>query len=166
MYTVHKQCHYSHPPLRLLFHQRRNRSCKWSGKSAYDLVKIKTRSCKQSHKSNRIGVRRIRTFPFLPTLLMTPSLMFRLKSSESQIVGVRSRRGRINQSQCTFPHFVIGLVLPLLLPTPTIWFSLDHKRNVSDGVLSRIRMLFSLDLYSMPLIMTPTSTLSLVKTSL
>ena len=23
------------------------------------------------------------------------------------------------------------LILPLLLPTPTIWFSLDHKRNVS-----------------------------------
>ena len=26
------------------------------------------------------------------------------------------------------------LILPLLLPTPTIWFSLDHKQNVSDGV--------------------------------
>ena len=25
-------------------------------------------------------------------------------------------------------------ILPLLLPTPTIWFSLDHKWNVSDGV--------------------------------
>ena len=35
----------------------------------------------------------------------------------------------LNQSQCTFPRFVTGLVLPLLLPTPTIWFSLDHKRN-------------------------------------
>ena len=31
---------------------------------------------------------------------------------------------------------MIGLVLLLLLPTPTIWFSLDHKRNVSDGVVS------------------------------
>ena len=29
-------------------------------------------------------------------------------------------------------------VLPLLLPTPIIWFSLDHKRNVSDGVVSRV----------------------------
>jgi len=37
-----------------------------------------------------------------------------------------------------FPRFVIGLVLPLLLPILTIWFSLDHKRNVSDGVVSRI----------------------------
>ena len=92
-----------------------------------------------------IGIRRIRTFPFLPTPLMTPSLTFRLRSSENQIVGVGSRSGRINRSQCTFPRFVIGLVLLLLLPTPTIWFSLDHKRNVSDGVVSEIGTLFSLD---------------------
>ena len=40
---------------------------------------------------------------------------------------------------------VIGLVLPLLLPTPIIWFSLDHKRNISDGVVSGIGTLLSLD---------------------
>ena len=40
---------------------------------------------------------------------------------------------------------MIGLVLLLLLPTPTIWFSLDHKWNVSDGVVSEIGTLFSLD---------------------
>ena len=40
---------------------------------------------------------------------------------------------------------MIGLVLPLLLPTPTTWFSLDHKRNVSDGVVSEIGTLFSPD---------------------
>ena len=53
----------------------------------------------------------------------------------------------MNQSKRTFPCFVIGLVLLLLLllPTPTIWFSLDHKRNVSDGVVSGIGTLFSLD---------------------
>ena len=54
--------------------------------------------------------------------------------------------GRINQS---FPRFVIGLVILLLLPTPiptpTIWFSLDHKRNVGEGVVSGIGTLFSLD---------------------
>ena len=33
-------------------------------KSAYDLVKIKNRSRKRSHKRDGIGVRRIRTFPF------------------------------------------------------------------------------------------------------
>ena len=37
------------------------------------------------------------------------------------------------------------LILLLLLPTPTIWFSLDHKRNVSDGIVSGIGTLFSLD---------------------
>ena len=84
-------------------------------------------------------------FHFLPTPLTTPSLTFRLWSSENQIVGVGSRSGRISQSECTFPRFVIGLVLLLLLPTPTIWFSLDHKRNASDGVVSGIRTLFSLD---------------------
>ena len=40
---------------------------------------------------------------------------------------------------------MIGLVLLLPLPTPTLWFSLDHKQNVSDGVVSGIRTLFSLD---------------------
>ena len=30
------------------------------------------------------------------------------------------------------------LILPLLLPTPTILFSLDHKQNISDGVVSGV----------------------------
>ena len=30
------------------------------------------------------------------------------------------------------------LLLLLLLLTPTIWFSLDHKQNVSDGVISGV----------------------------
>ena len=51
----------------------------------------------------------------------------------------------MNQSQRMFPLFVIGLVLSLLVPTLKTWFSLDHKKNVSDGVISGIRMLFSLD---------------------
>jgi len=62
-----------------------------------------------------------------------------------QIVGVGSRSGRINQSQCTFHCFVIGLDLLLPLPTPTICFSLDHKPNISGGVIRGIRTLFSLD---------------------
>ena len=41
-----------------------------------------------------------------------------------------------------FRRFVIGLVL---LPTFTVWFSLDHRRNVSDRVVSGIGTLFSLD---------------------
>ena len=31
-----------------------------------------------------------------------------------------------------------GFSLPLLLSTPTIWFSLDHKRNVGGGVVSGV----------------------------
>ena len=65
--------------------------------------------------------------------------------SVRQVVPPGFFRGRIIQSKCTFPHFVIGLVLLLLLPTPAICFSLDHKRNVSDGVVSGIGTLFSLD---------------------
>ena len=40
---------------------------------------------------------------------------------------------------------MIGLVLPFLLPTPTIRFLLDHKRNVSDEAVSGIGTLLSLD---------------------
>ena len=29
-------------------------------------------------------------------------------------------------------------ILPLLLPTPIMWFSLDHKLIVSDGVVSGV----------------------------
>ena len=83
-------------------------------------MKIKNRS----RKRDGIGVRRIITFPFLPTPFRTPSLTFRLWSSE---------------------NYVIGLVIPLLLPTPTIRFSLNHKRNVSDGVVSGVGTLLSLD---------------------
>ena len=52
---------------------------------------------------------------------------------------------KVSQSEWTFPRFAIGLVLLLLLPTPTIWLSLDHKRNVRDGLVSEIGTLFSLD---------------------
>ena len=100
-------------------------------------MKIKNSSRKWSHKYDGI-----RVFPFLPNLLLTPTLTFPLWTSENQIVIVGSRSGRISQSQCMFPHFVIGFVLLLLLLT--VWFSLVHKRNVSDGVVSGIRTLFSL----------------------
>ena len=68
-------------------------------------------------------------FHFPRTLFMTLSLTFRSCSSENQIVGVGSRSGGINQSQCTFPCFVIGLVLLLLLATLTNQFPLDRKRQ-------------------------------------
>ena len=45
----------------------------------------------------------------------------------------------LNQSQRVARNMHCDwFILPLLLPTPTIWFSLDHKRNVSDGVVSGV----------------------------
>ena len=74
-------------------------------------------------------------------------------------------------------------ILLLLLPTLTIWFSLDHKRNISDGVGRNGNVLILLTLSSSvtlsPIfdfhqainaltaaLMTPTLTLSLVEISL
>ena len=84
-------------------------------------------------------------FHFLPTPLTTPSLTFRLWSSENQIVGVGSRSRRTKPITKRGNVHCDWFILPLLLPTPTIWFSLDHKRNVSDGIISGIGTLFSLD---------------------
>ena len=41
------------------------------------------------------------------------------------------------------PRLCDWLVLLLLLRTPTIWFSLDHKQNVNNGIVSEIGTLFS-----------------------
>ena len=67
-------------------------------------------SLKQSLMRVRIRVEGIRTFPFSSDFALR-----HLQSSKNQIVGV----GRMNQSPCTFPCFVIGFVLLLLLATPT-----------------------------------------------
>ena len=97
---------------------------KQSRKSTYNLVKI----YKRSRKRDEIGFTKIRTFPFF------------VRSAYDLVIGVGSRGGRINQSQCTFPRIVIGLFSWRLLPIPTIRFSLDHKRNVSG-----METLFSVD---------------------
>ena len=77
-------------------------------------------------------------FHFLPTPLMIPSLTI----CENQIVGVGSRSGRINQSRCSFPRFMIGLVLPLLLTTPTNWFYRKRrKRKRKRKLCLRLRCL-------------------------
>ena len=69
--------------------ESRSRSRKLSGKSVYDLVKIKNQSRKQSHKRNGVGVRRSERFHFLPTPLTTPSkshdlVKTRLSESEEE----------------------------------------------------------------------------------
>ena len=47
-------------------------------------MKIETRSRKQSHKLDGIGVGRIRTFPFLPIPFTTPSLLISVKTGWSE----------------------------------------------------------------------------------
>ena len=85
-------------------------------------------------------VRRIKTFPFLPTPLTTPSLTFRLWSSENQIVGVGSRSGSYTPITMHVPTLRDWFSSSLLPPTLTIWFSLGHKRNESG-----IGTLFAID---------------------
>ena len=55
-----------------------------------------------------------------------------------QIVGVGSRSGRTKPTTKLGNVHCDWFILPLLLPTRTIWFSLDHKQNVSDGVVSGV----------------------------
>ena len=73
-----------------------------------------------------------------PIPFTTPSLMFRLCSSENQIVRVRSRSRRTKPITKHGNVHSDCLIFPLLLPTPTIWFSPDHKRNVSNRVVSGV----------------------------
>ena len=54
-----------------------------------------------------------------------------VKTRLSERVGSRSRRTKPITKRGNV--YCDCFILPLLLPTPTIWFSLDHKRNVSDG---------------------------------
>ena len=96
-----------------------------------------------------------------------------LRSSENWVVGVTSRSGRTKPITKPGNVHYDWFILPLLLPTLTIWFSLDHKQNVSGEVGSKVgrkqKCSNSSDCDSvglMTLLMTPTPTLSLVKTSL
>ena len=133
---------------------------------AYDLVKIEDRSRKQSHKLDGIRVRRIRTFPFLPIPSTTPSLMIQWK------LGCRSRmQKRKNQSiaKSGIEH-CHWFILPLLLATPTMQFSLDckqrrHKQNQCSASDS-VGLISTRSYRSTLLIATPTTTPWLVKTSL
>ena len=51
-------------PFKPGFYLQRSRSRKWHHERAYDSAKIKNRSHMQSHKRDRMGVGRIRMFPF------------------------------------------------------------------------------------------------------
>ena len=129
-------------------------------------MKIKNRSHKQSHKLDGIGVGRIGTFPFLPIPFMTPLLLIQWK------LGCRSRKQKRRNQPIARPGIELchWFILPLLLATPTMQFPLDHKRqrhkqnqcSASDSV----DFIFTRSYHSTLLITTPTTTPSLVKTSL
>ena len=77
---------------------------------------------------------KLRTYDLVKT-----AFRFRLRfCRENQIVGV-GNRGRITKpiTKSGNVHFD-WFILLLLLPTPTIWFSLDDKRNISKGVVSGV----------------------------
>ena len=129
-------------------------------------MKIENRSRKQSHKLHGIGVGRIRTFPFLPIPFTTPSLMIQWK------LGCRSQKQKrknqpIAKSGIEHCHWFI---LPLLLATPTMQFSLDRKqrrhKQTQCSASDSVGLIFTRSYRSTLLIATPTTTPSLVKTSL
>ena len=72
------------------------------------------------------------------TALLLSLRLRRLRSSENWVVGVASRSGRTKPITKRFNEHCDWLILPLLLPTPTIWFSLDHKRKEATGVISGV----------------------------
>ena len=87
-------------------------------------MKIENRSRKRSHKLNGIGFGRIRTFPFHPIAFTTPSLMIQCK------LGCQSRKQKWKNQPIvtTGVEHCHWFILPLLLATPTMQFSLDRKR--------------------------------------
>ena len=122
------------------------------------------RSRKRIHNLDGIGVGRIRTFPFLPRIPFTnPSLMDLMIKWK---LGCRSRKQKRKNQPIARPRVehCHWFILPLLLATPTMQFSLDRKRSHKQSHCSASD---SVGLYrSTLLITTSTTTPSLVKTSL
>ena len=129
-------------------------------------MKIEYRSRKRSHKLDGIVVGRIRTFPFLPIPLTTPSLMIQWK------LDCRSRKQKRKTQAIARPRFkhCHWFILPLLLATPTMQFSLDRKRRshkqTQCSASDSVGLIFTRSYRFTLLITTPTTTPSLVKTSL
>ena len=129
-------------------------------------MKIENQSRKRSHKLDGIGVRRIRTFPFLPIPFTTPSLMIQGK------LDCRSRKQKRKNKPITRPgiEHCDWFILPPLLATPTMQFSLDRKRRSHQrarySASDSVGLIFTRSYRSSLLITTPTTTPSLVKTSL
>ena len=138
-----------------------------SHQRAYDLVKIENRSRKRSHKLDGIGVGRIRTFPFLPIPFTSPSLMIQWKLQSCRSRKQKRKNQPIARPRIEHCHWFI---LPRLLATPTMQFSLyrkrrSHKQNQCSASDS-VGLIFTRSYRSTLPITTPTTTPSLVKTSL
>ena len=96
------------------FHLQRSRS-RNQKRNAYDLVKTAFRFRLRFHR------------------LRSAYDLVKTRLSES-----KAEAKELNQSQCVGTCIVIAFIPPPLLPTPTIWFSLDHKRNLNNGLVSGV----------------------------
>ena len=128
-------------------------------------MKIRNRRHRRSDKLDGIRVGRIGTFPFLPIPFMTPSL-FQFK------LNCRRRKQKRKNQAITRPKIdhCDWFILKLLIPSPKIYFSLDHqrlshKRNGSSASSSVSSITFISYRFTFLITNLPT-TLSIVKTSL
>jgi len=103
-------------------------------------VRIESGSHKRSHELDGIGVRRIRTFPFLPIPFTTPSFMIHRQLDS------RSRKKKWKKQRTTrpgIPH-CDWYIASLLLATPTMQISLyrepqnhkDKRCSASNFIVS------------------------------
>ena len=126
---------------------------------------VKT-SREQSHKVDRIRVGSIRTFSFILIPFMTPSCMIQWK------LNCQNRKQKLKNQPITRPgnECCDWFALPLLLPTLTMSFSLDHKWQSHKGMRcsasNSVGLIFTRSHHSGLLIMTPTMTPLQVKTRL
>ena len=89
-------------------------------------------------KSESESYQKRRAYHLVKTAFRFRRLRFAYDLLKTSLSWSEAEAEELNQSQNVRTCIVICLSFPLLLPTPTIWFSLDHKRNVSDGVVSGV----------------------------
>ena len=91
-----------------------------SVKAGFHWRRSRSRSCDQKRRTLRSSENSV----LIP--LTTPSFTIKVETrlSESQ-----AEAEELNQSQNVGTCIVIVFTLPFVLPTPTIWFSLDRKQR-------------------------------------
>ena len=95
----------------------------------YRQSRCRSRNLRLVFTIDRVGVGVVIRSVELYDLLKT-AFWFRWRSSENWLVGVACRSGKTKPIRTKRGNVHCDwFILPLLLPTPTIWFSLDHKRN-------------------------------------